>query len=111
MGGRGRRGGGRKGKARLSATQHAFEKPTEFIKREIKIGETNTLPDLAQQMSVKSAAIVKTLFNMGVMATINQILDQDTASLLVEEMGHTAEIRVRRCYRRAVGRIDNSGYR
>ena len=89
MGGRGRRGGGRKGKARLSATQHAFEKPTEFIKREIKIGETNTLPDLAQQMSVKSAAIVKTLFNMGVMATINQILDQDTASLLVEEMGHT----------------------
>ena len=88
MGGRGRRGGGRKGKARLSATQHAFEKPTEFIKREIKIGETNTLPDLAQQMSVKSAAIVKTLFNMGVMATINQILDQDTASLLVEEMGH-----------------------
>ena len=88
MGGRGRRGGGRKGKARLSATQHAFEKPTEFIKREIKIGETNTLPDLAQQMSVKSAAIVKTLFNIGVMATINQILDQDTASLLVEEMGH-----------------------
>ncbi len=88
MGGRGRRGGGRKGKARLSATQHAFEKPTEFIKREIKIGETNTLPDLAQQMSVKSAAIVKTLFNMGVMATINQVLDQDTASLLVEEMGH-----------------------
>lgn len=91
MGGRGRRGGGRKGKARLSATQHAFEKPTDFIKREIKIGETNTLPDLAQQMSVKSAALVKTLFNMGVMATINQILDQDTASLLIEEMGHTAK--------------------
>jgi len=89
MGGRGRRGGGRKGKARLSATQHAFEKPKDFIKRDIKIGETNTLPDLAQQMSVKSAALVKTLFNMGVMATINQILDQDTASLLIEEMGHT----------------------
>jgi len=89
MGGRGRRGGGRKGKARLSATHHAFEKPTEFIKREIKIGETNTLPELAQQMSVKAAEMVKTLFNMGVMATINQILDQDTASLLVEEMGHT----------------------
>ncbi len=88
MGGRGRRGG-RKGKARLSATQHAFEKPKDFIKREIKIGETNTLPDLAQQMSIKTAALVKTLFNMGVMATINQILDQDTASLLIEEMGHT----------------------
>tara|TARA_B110000858_G_scaffold62189_1_gene72150 strand:+ start:1484 stop:4027 length:2544 start_codon:yes stop_codon:yes gene_type:complete len=89
MGGRGRRGGGRKGKARLSATQHAFEKPKEFINREINIGETNTLPDLAQQMSVKTAALVKSLFNMGVMATINQIIDQDTATLLIEELGHT----------------------
>ena len=89
MGGRGRRGGGRKGKARLSATQHAFEKPKEFINREIKIGETNTLPDLAQQMSIKAAALVKSLFNMGVMATINQIIDQDTATLLIEELGHT----------------------
>lgn len=89
MGGRGRRGGGRKGKARLSATQHAFEKPTEFIKRDIKIGETNTLPDLAQQMSVKSGEIIKVLFNMGVMATINQVLDQDTATLVIEEMEHT----------------------
>jgi translation initiation factor IF-2 len=86
--GRGRRGGGRKGKARLSATQHAFEKPTDFIKREIKIGETNTLQDLAQQMSVKTAGLVKSLFNMGVMATINQVLDRDTASLLIEEVGH-----------------------
>lgn len=91
MGGRGRRGGGRKSKARLSATQHAFEKPTDFIKREIKIGETNTLQDLAQQMSIKTAELVKTLFNMGVMATINQILDQDTATLLIEEMGHEAK--------------------
>ncbi|MEX0962892.1 MAG: translation initiation factor IF-2 [Pseudohongiellaceae bacterium] len=91
MGGHGRRGGGRKGKARLSATRHAFEKPTDFIKREIKIGETNTLQELAQQMSVKGAALVKTLFNMGVMATINQILDQDTATLLIEEMGHEAK--------------------
>ncbi len=88
MGGRGRRGGGRKGKSRLAATQHAFEKPTEFIKREIRIGETNSLPGLAQQMSVKSAEIIKILFNMGVMATINQILDQDTAAVLIEEMGH-----------------------
>jgi len=89
MGGRGRRVGGRKSKARLSATQHAFEKPKDFIKREIKIGETNTLQDLAQQMSVKAAGLVKSLFNMGVMATINQIIDQDTASLLIEELGHT----------------------
>lgn len=89
MGGRGRRGGARKGKARLSATQHAFEKPKEFINREITIAEANTLPDLAQQMSLKSAALIKALFNMGVMATINQVIDQDTATLLIEELGHT----------------------
>ncbi|MDP6416523.1 MAG: translation initiation factor IF-2 N-terminal domain-containing protein, partial [Gammaproteobacteria bacterium] len=88
LGGRARRGGGRKSKARLSAQQHAFEKPTEFISREISIGEANSLSDLAQQMSVKSAEIIKVLINMGVMATINQVLDQDTATLLIEEMGH-----------------------
>ena len=85
--GRGRRIGTRKRKSRLTA-QHAFEKPTEFITREIVIGEANTVSDLAQQMSVKAAEIIKILFNMGVMATINQILDQDTSSLLIEEMGH-----------------------
>ncbi len=91
LGGRARRGGGRKSKARLSAQQHAFEKPTEFISREITIGETNSLSDLAQQMSVKSAEIIKVLINMGVMATINQVLDRDTATLLIEEMDHKAK--------------------
>ena len=91
MGGRGRRGGGRKSKARLSAQQHAFEKPTEFISREIIIGESNSLSDLAQKMSIKSGEIIKSLFNMGVMATINQVLDQDTSILLIEEMGHKAK--------------------
>lgn len=85
--GRGRRGG-RKGKGRMSAPQHGFEKPTEFIAKEVKIGEANTLSDLAQQMSVKSAELIKVLFNMGVMATINQALDQDTSTLLIEELGH-----------------------
>lgn len=84
----GRRRGGRKGKSKLASQQHAFEKPTEFIVREIKIGEANTVSDLAQQMSVKSAEVVKVLFKMGVMATINQVLDQDTSTLLIEEMGH-----------------------
>ncbi len=88
MGGRGRRGGARKSKGKLSAQTHAFEKPTEFIAREITIGEANSVSDLAQQMSVKSAEIIKILFNMGVMATINQVLDQDTSTLLIEEMGH-----------------------
>ncbi|MEX2469515.1 MAG: translation initiation factor IF-2, partial [Pseudohongiellaceae bacterium] len=85
----GRRRAGRK--SRRHATQHAFEKPKDFISREITIGETNTVTELAQKMSVKAAAVVKVLFNMGVMATINQILDQDTATLVVEEMGHRAK--------------------
>lgn len=91
IGGRVRRGAGRKSKARLSAQQHAFEKPTEFISREITIGQVNSLGDLAQQMSVKSSEIIKVLLNMGVMATINQVLDQDTSTLLIEELGHTVK--------------------
>ncbi|MEZ5527560.1 MAG: translation initiation factor IF-2 [Gammaproteobacteria bacterium] len=87
---RGRRGGGRKGKGRGNK-QHGFEKPTEFISREITIGEANTVSDLAQKMAVKSAEVIKVLFKMGVMATINQVLDQDTSTLLVEEMGHTVK--------------------
>ncbi|MDD9890473.1 MAG: translation initiation factor IF-2 [Gammaproteobacteria bacterium] len=91
LSGRGRRGSGRKSKAKLSAQQHAFEKPTEFISREITIGEANIVGDIANKMSVKSAEIIKVLFNMGVMATINQVLDQDTSTLLIEEMGHKAK--------------------
>jgi translation initiation factor IF-2 len=87
-GGRGRRGGPRK-KARLK--QHGFEKPTEFIAREIIIGEANAVGDLAAKMSVKSAELIKALFKMGVMATINQALDQDIATLLIEEFGNKAK--------------------
>ena len=90
MGGRGRRGSARKSKSKLSS-QHAFEKPTEFIVKEITIGETNSVADLAQKMSVKSGEIIKILFNMGVMATINQMLDKDTSMLLVEELGHKSK--------------------
>ena len=90
LGGRGRRVSGRKSRAKAAAQQHAFEKPTEFISKEIKIGASNSVTDLAQKMSVKSSEIIKVLFNMGVMATINQILDQDTTTLLIEELGHKA---------------------
>lgn len=86
---RGRRGG-RKSRSRASK-QHGFEKPTEFISREIVIGDANSVTELALKMSVKSAAVVKVLFKMGVMATINQVLDRDTTTLLIEEMGHTAK--------------------
>jgi translation initiation factor IF-2 len=84
------RRGGRKQKSRMEK-QHAFEKPTEFISRVITISEGNTVGELSQKMSVKSGEIIKSLLNMGVMATINQILDQDTSTLLIEELGHKAK--------------------
>ena len=88
MGPRGRRSVARRSKTRLSARTHAFEKPTEFIARQITIREANSVTELAQKMSVKSAEIIKVLFNMGVMADISQVLDRDTATLLIEEIGH-----------------------
>ncbi|HWK53977.1 MAG TPA: translation initiation factor IF-2 [Hyphomicrobiales bacterium] len=83
-------GGGHR-KARKKAgqrNQHQFEKPTEFIVREIPVPEAITVSDLAQRMSLKSGELIKTLMRMGVMATLNQVLDQDTSVLLVEELGH-----------------------
>ena len=87
LGGGARRRGSRK---KLSANKHQFEKPTEFISREIEVPEAITVSDLAQRMSLKSGELIKTLMKMGVMATLNQILDQDTSILLVEELGHKA---------------------
>ena len=70
-------------------SQHAFEKPTAPVVREVALGETITVGDLAQRMAVKSGEVIKSLMNMGMMVTINQVIDQDTAVLVVEEMGHT----------------------
>lgn len=69
---------------------HAFAKPTAPKIHEVKIPETITVAELAQKISVKSAEVIKVLMSMGVMATINQPLDQDTACLLLEELGHKA---------------------
>ncbi|MDE0037261.1 MAG: translation initiation factor IF-2 [Gammaproteobacteria bacterium] len=69
-----------------------FEKPQEVIVREVEIGEMATVGELAQRMSIKAGEAIKTLMGMGVMATINQVLDQDTAVLLVEEMGHKVKL-------------------
>jgi translation initiation factor IF-2 len=74
-----------------SETRHAFEMPTAPVKREVSIGETITPQEIAQKMAVKATEVIKTMLNMGVMATINQPIDQDTAILIVEEMGHTAK--------------------
>jgi translation initiation factor IF-2 len=73
-----------------TAGQHAFEKPTEPITREVAVPETITVAELAQSMSVKAAEVIRVLMEMGSMVTINQVLDQDTAILVVEEMGHKA---------------------
>ena len=72
-------------------TEHRFEKPAEFVSKNVKVPETITVSDLAKEISIKSSEIVKKLMDMGVMATVNQTLDQDTAILLTEEMGHKAE--------------------
>ena len=73
--------------------QHGFERPTAPVVRDVEIPETITVADLAALLAVKSAEVIKQLMTMGTMATINQILDQDTAILVVEEMGHTAKAR------------------
>src|SRR6185437_7260078 len=72
--------------------RHGFEMPTAPVVREVGIGETVTVAELAQKMAVKATEVIKVLMNMGVMATINQPIDQDTAVLVVEEMGHTPKV-------------------
>jgi translation initiation factor IF-2 len=72
--------------------RHAFEMPTAPVVHDVGIGETITVAELAQKMAVKANEVIKALMNMGVMATINQPIDQDTAVLVVEEMGHTPKL-------------------
>src|SRR5580692_1769345 len=72
--------------------KHAFEMPTAPVKREVALGETITVAELAQKMAVKATEVIKVLMNLGVMATINQPIERDTAVLVVEEFGHTAKL-------------------
>lgn len=69
---------------------HGFAKPTAPVIREVHIPETITVADLANQMSVKAAEVIKVMMTLGAMATINQVIDQETAIIVVEEMGHVA---------------------
>lgn len=86
------RGGPRGGKrqAQHHAEQSNFQVPTEPIVREIHVPETVSVGDLAHKMAVKASEVIKVLMKMGQMVTINQVLDQDTAMIIVEEMGHRA---------------------
>lgn len=82
--------GGKKGKKqlKLEPNQHAFHAPTEPVVHEVLVPETITVAELAHKMAVKAVEVIKVLMKMGMMVTINQALDQDTALIVVEEMGH-----------------------
>ena len=87
-----RAGGGRKKNQQQPAAevQTNFVAPTEPVVRDVHVPETITVSELAHKMSVKAAEVIKLLMGMGQMVTINQVLDQDTAMIIVEEMGHKA---------------------
>ena len=89
-----RRGGRRQHRtvAPESMAAHGFTKPTAPVVREVSIPETITVAELAQKMAVKAADVIKAMFKMGSMVTINQVIDQDTASIVVEEMGHSYKL-------------------
>jgi translation initiation factor IF-2 len=80
------------GYGEAAVAKHGFERPVTPIIHEVAIPETITVADLAQKMSVKAAEVIKTMMKMGVMATINQVIDQDTAIIIVEELGHKAKV-------------------
>ncbi|HEY2682563.1 MAG TPA: translation initiation factor IF-2 [Steroidobacteraceae bacterium] len=87
------RDGRRRSMGDATDAKHGFEMPTARVVREVAVGEAMTVGELAQKMAVKATEVIKSLMNMGVMATINQTLDQDTAVLVVEELGHKAVVR------------------
>jgi len=83
------KGRGKKGApATPSALQQAFEKPAAKVERDVKIGETISVAELANKMAVKATEVIKVMMKMGAMATINQVIDQETATIVAEEMGH-----------------------
>ena len=72
-------------------SKHGFERPTEPVVHEVEVPESISVADLAKRLAIKGNEVVKVLFNMGAMVTINQVIDQDTATLVVEELGHIAK--------------------
>ncbi len=82
----------RRGGVVEASDEHGFQKPTATIVHEVAIPETITVGELAQRMTVKSNEVIKVLMNLGTMVTINQVLDQETSALVVEEMGHTYKL-------------------
>ncbi len=91
-GGRKKKPKRRRGGVVETSDEHGFQKPTAAIVHEVAIPETITVAELALRMSVKSNEVIKVLMNLGSMVTINQVLDQETSALVVEEMGHTYKL-------------------
>ncbi|HEM7856830.1 TPA: translation initiation factor IF-2 [Citrobacter koseri] len=86
--------GGKGGKNRKgSALQQSFQKPVQAVNRDVVIGETITVGELANKMAVKGSQVIKAMMKLGAMATINQVIDQETAQLVAEEMGHKVILR------------------
>ncbi|MFA6921963.1 MAG: translation initiation factor IF-2 N-terminal domain-containing protein, partial [Gallionella sp.] len=82
---------GRHGKHVVDEAAHAFTLPTEAVVREVAVPETIVVAELAQKLSVKAVEVIKVLMKLGMMVTINQVLDQETAMIVVEELGHVAK--------------------
>jgi translation initiation factor IF-2 len=91
-GGAGRRRGGRRKKGHEEHTKHGFAQPTEKIIYDVNVPDNISVGELSQQMAVKAGVVIKELMRLGVMATINQMIDQDTASLVIEELGHRVRL-------------------
>ncbi len=95
-GGRNQQRGGRNKKAQVNkpaSMQHGFDKTATVAKQDVAIGETIIVSELASKMSVKATEVIKVMMKMGAMATINQVIDQETAALVAEEMGHKVVLR------------------
>ena len=90
---RGKAGSRKAVKARRQPNQNGFQKPAAPVARDVVIGETITVGELAQKMAVKAAEVIKFMMKQGAMATINQVIDQETAQLVAEEMGHKVILR------------------
>ncbi|WP_273858576.1 translation initiation factor IF-2 [Photobacterium sp. GSS17] len=92
-GGRAPRGRGKQQLAKPTSMQHGFDKTATVAKSDVVIGETIVVSELANKMAVKAAEVIKVMMKMGAMATINQVIDQETAALVAEEMGHKVILR------------------
>nr|WP_298250627.1 translation initiation factor IF-2 [uncultured Halomonas sp.] len=89
---RAERRGGRRGGNTQGNGKHGFQRPTQPIVREVSIPESISVAELADKMSIKANEVIKTMFTMGAAVTINQTIDQDTAAIVVEEMGHKPKL-------------------